>query len=102
MGVEMSKGLKDRDKSAADAAGDASRSAIESGVLPWGLLDELEREPPWQVVRAYVMRGEHRDWVEGHAARSPAFRDVLEALRNDEDDRQAKGRRRVVVALPRR
>lgn len=97
----MSKGRKEGDKSQADADSLGLGSALESGVLQKGELEALERPPPWQIVRAYVVRGEHRAWVEGHAARSPAFRDVLEALRNDEDDRQSRQRRSVVVPLKR-
>lgn len=97
----MSKRRKEEDQNGAGAVEIAARSALESGVLRKGMLAELEQEPPWQVVREYVLQGEHREWVEGHAARSPAFRDVLEALRNDEDDRQSKQRRRVLVPIKR-
>lgn len=97
----MSKRREEEQPGEADAAEIARRSAIESGVLPRGMLDELDKPPPWEVVQAYVLRGDHREWVEIHAARSPAFCDVIEALRNDEDDRRAKQRRRVVVPLKR-
>lgn len=97
----MNERRKEEDEGAADAADIGQRSALESGVLRKGLLEELETPPPWQVIRSYLLKGEHRDWVEGHAARSPAFRDVLEALRNDEDDRRYKRRSSVVVPIKR-
>lgn len=85
-------------------------SPFESGVLPKGLADEssCDRDPPWDVVLAYLTRGEHPYWVEGRAARSPAFRDVLDALRNDQhelepsDHERGAMRRRNVVGLKRR
>jgi hypothetical protein len=43
--------------------------------------------PSWTAVNAYLSRGEHRVWVEAHAARSPAFAEVLAALRNDHEER---------------
>jgi hypothetical protein len=63
--------------------------------------DELDPErtagpPPWAVVRAYLSRGDHRAWVEAHAARSPAFAEVLAALRHDDEERRQatpRGRR---------
>jgi hypothetical protein len=99
--VEMSKRREEEQQGQADGAEIAQRSALESGVLPKGMLDELDKPPPWEIVQAYLTRGEHREWVEGYAARAPAFRDVIEALRNDEDDRRDKQRRRVVVPLKR-
>jgi hypothetical protein len=68
-------------------------SPFDSGVLPKGLAADADRPPPWDVVLAYLSRGEHRYWVEGWAARTPAFRDVLEALRNDHEERTASRRR---------
>lgn len=70
-------------------------SVFESGVLPVGFAEQPDRAPPWPVVAEYLARGEHRYWVEGWAARSPAFAEVLTALRNDHDERQAPALRRV-------
>lgn len=55
--------------------------------------EELEAElydvaPPWTVVHAYLARGEHHRWVEHYASRSRAFAEVLEALRNDHEERR--------------
>lgn len=69
-------------------------SAYESGVLIKDLADVPDRAPPWSIVEAYLSRGEHRYWVEGWAARSPAFADVLAALRNDHEEREAPPPRR--------
>lgn len=79
---------------------DAVVSPFESGVLPKGLAEVVEQKPPWDVVHAYLERGEHRYWVEGWAARSPAFRDVLDALRNDHEE-HAPPRRSNIVPLKR-
>jgi hypothetical protein len=46
------------------------------------------------VVLAYLARGEHQERVEGHAATSRAFAEVLAALRNDQEERAAHARRR--------
>ncbi len=51
--------------------------------------------PPWPVVLSYLTSGDHRAWVEAHAARSRAFADVLAALDNDAEERPA-GRGRVI------
>jgi hypothetical protein len=57
------------------------------------LEDDPDAPPPWAVVQAYLTRGEHRARVEAHAQRSRAFAEVLEALRNDQEERQeARGR----------
>lgn len=90
--------------------GSGAASALESGVLTKGMMDELapERQPPWEVVLAYLQQGEHRLWVETHAARSAPFADVLRALQNDHEERvdqraeraRARGRG-VVVRLKR-
>lgn len=50
--------------------------------------------PPWSVVQRYLTHGEDRAWVEGHAATSVAFADVLEALRQDQRARRDRERRR--------
>jgi hypothetical protein len=78
-------------------------AAFESGVVPRGLVfDEAPEEtPPWDVVHAYLTRGEHRFWVEAHAARSVAFADVLAALRQDCAEVQEEASRGVVVPLRR-
>lgn len=67
-------------------------SPFESGVVPKGLAADADRQPPWDVVHAYLARGEHRYWVEGWAARTPSFRDVIDALRNDHEERAASRR----------
>jgi hypothetical protein len=61
--------------------------------------DEFDAElagetPPWEVVYAYLSRGEHHAWVEAHAERSRAFAEVLAALRNDHEERREARRRR--------
>jgi hypothetical protein len=78
-------------------------SPFESGVIPKDLTDEVDpdHEPPWPVVQAYLATGEHRLWVEGWAARSPSFADVLEALRHDDEDRAAPSRPDNVVPFRR-
>jgi hypothetical protein len=84
------------------APGPEPSSALESGIVRKED-HEAEQEggvPPWSVVNAYLCRGEHRAWVEGHAARSRAFADVIEALRNDRDER-VEARRGVVLPFRR-
>jgi len=73
-------------------------AALESGVLPKGFIED--RVPPWDIVHAYLTRGEHRIWVEAFASTSPAFADALAALRNDHEER-AEARRGVVVPIKR-
>ncbi len=87
--------------SPASAPAGASPASPVSGVVCKDELDAWEAAdaPPWGVVRAYLDRGEQRAWVEGHAARSPAFAQVLAALRNDAEERDAGAR---VVPLRRR
>jgi hypothetical protein len=48
--------------------------------------DDENGAPPWDVVRDYLDHGDHAERVEGYAAASPAFADVLAALRNDQED----------------
>ncbi|APR80293.1 Hypothetical protein A7982_05640 [Minicystis rosea] len=69
--------------------GGLPQAVMESGVLPVGLTDQIDpdRAPPWPIVHAYLTTGEHCLWVEGWAARSPAFAEVLAALRNDHEER---------------
>ena len=78
-------------------------AAFESGVVPRGLVFEAapDETPPWEVVHAYLAEGEHRFWVEAHAARSSAFADVLAALRNDRAEAQEEASRGVVVPIRR-
>lgn len=77
--------------------------ALESGVINKSLLEgvDLDRAPPWSVVDRYLATGEGRAWVEGFALRSPAFADVLEALRNDEEERLAARPDAVVIPFRR-
>jgi hypothetical protein len=75
-----------------DAAPERESSAFESGVIAKVQRDE-GRQPPWDIVLAYLERGEHQHWVEAWAARTPAFRDVLDALRNDHEERASARRR---------
>jgi hypothetical protein len=79
--------------------GQPAKSALESGVIFRGDIDQPEGQPPWSAVREYVLYGEHSAWVEGWAMRSPAFADVLEALRHDQEERYAARRAAVVVPL---
>ena len=70
-------------------------------------IDELSRaiadfKKSGKKVYAYLESGEHRLWVEGWAARSPAFADVLAALRNDHEERTQPDPDGVVVPLDRR
>jgi len=95
----MSKRPKEIEPRAVDASvtmGGAPAAVFESGVISKGLADEIDREPPWDIVQSYLTRGEHGFWVEAWAARSPAFRDVIDALRNDHEERAARRRRNVV------
>lgn len=77
---------------------------FESGVIPKDLTEQSAPEgaPPWPVVHAYLDSGAHRLWVEGWAARSPAFADVLAALRNDHEERAQPDPDGVVVPIDRR
>lgn len=76
-------------------------SPFESGIIPREITDQMEpdRAPPWAVMETYLSTGEHHHWVEGWAARSPAFADVLTALRHDQDDR-ASARKSSGAVLP--
>jgi hypothetical protein len=40
--------------------------------------------PPWELVERYLRTGKHHAWVEDHEARSPAFAEVLAAMREDQ------------------
>lgn len=42
--------------------------------------EALDAAPPDGVVDAWLRRGAHRRWVEGYAARDPAFAETLDAL----------------------
>jgi len=83
----MSKQQESRPEPSESGAGQAS--PFESGIVPRETADQMEpeRAPPWAVMKAYLSTGEHHAWVEGWAARSPAFADVLAALRHDQDER---------------
>ena len=71
-----------------DVAREANKlPVLESGVLPKGVSAQLDRPPPWEIVQAYLATGQHRGWIEGFARRSPAFAEVLAALRNDAEER---------------
>jgi hypothetical protein len=92
-----------RDESAGKALNLAAvvrPEAPVSGVVVAGAVDEAGRAlaPPFSVVLAYLSRGEHREWVEAYALHSRAFADVLSAMRNDHEEREAErqARRRVV------
>ena len=71
-------------------------AVLDSGVLPAGMAAEIDpdRAPPWPIVEAYLTTGAHCGWVEGWAARSPAFAEVLAALQNDHEERAATEPRR--------
>lgn len=103
----MSKPEREEKADGQAIAGDAA-SVFESGVVPRGLVFDDEGTaaqggaPPWDVVNAYLTNGDHRLWVETHAARSPAFAEVLAALRNDRDEARARAQRGVVVPFRRR
>ena len=101
-----SKSQQKKDRDARAPASSPVPGPFESGVLPRGLVNEVdpETQPPWSVVNAYLTEGEHGLWVEGWAARSPAFAEVLMALRNDHEERTHRPRRRadVIPLKPRR
>lgn len=96
--------IKDRNEQAnriSDQEGKAPKSereVYESGVVPKGLVVQLRdfsgrkpwragEHPPWSIVESYLTSGEHRELIEEHMRRSRAFADVIEALRNDEEER---------------
>jgi hypothetical protein len=62
----------------------------ESGVMRREPDDEADA-PPWDVVRAYLDHGAHAERVEAYAAGSPAFAEVLAALRNDQEEDEEPG-----------
>ncbi len=70
-------------------------TALASGIVSRGMFDASGAllPPPWGVVRAFVLTGQHRDWVEAYAESSPAFADVLEALGHDHEERSDARRR---------
>jgi hypothetical protein len=69
------------------AVGAESGPAPRSGVVR---REGAGDPPPWEVVSAYLARGEHRAWVEAHAEQSQAFAEVLAALRIDHEEREAE------------
>jgi hypothetical protein len=73
----------------AEAPAEPAPTSPVSGVVRKDDLDAWQDgdAPPWPVVQAYLERGEQREWIEAHAAGSPAFAAVLAALRNDAEER---------------
>jgi hypothetical protein len=82
----------------ADKPTHSDRGVYQSGVVDKALVDRVRRisdrdswhageDPPWSIVERYLASGEHREEIEEHERRSRAFADVLEALRNDEEER---------------
>jgi hypothetical protein len=82
---------------------EAQPSPYESGVIEKDLPEQTAPDgaPPWPVVHAYLESGAHRLWVEGWATRSPAFADVLAALRNDHEERTRPDPDGVVLPIKR-
>src|SRR5215510_3385046 len=82
----------------ADSAAQSDRGVYQSGVVDKALVDRVRRisdpdpwrvgeDPPWSIVERYLTTGEYRELIEEHARTSRAFADVIEALRNDEEER---------------
>ena len=89
----MSRRPGDAARERPEEAPGSSADALQSGIVcKEELVPEPGGAPPWEVVLAYLSRGEHRAWVEGHAAESRAFAEVLAALRNDQEERGARRR----------
>lgn len=89
-----------RSKSEVDSppASSSDRGVYQSGVVDKALVDRVRRisdpdrwrvgeDPPWSIVERYLTTGEYSELIEEHARTSRAFADVLEALRNDEAER---------------
>lgn len=87
-----------RSKVDADKPAHSDRGVYQSGVVDKALVDRVRRisdpdpwrvgeDPPWSIVERYLATGEYRELIEEHARSSRAFADVLEALRNDEEER---------------
>jgi hypothetical protein len=83
---------------AVNAVPQVDRGVYESGVVDKALVDRVRRisdpdpwrvgeDPPWSIVERYLTTGEYRELIEEHARTSRAFADVIEALRNDEEER---------------
>src|SRR5262249_61861323 len=81
-----------------NAAPIADRGVYQSGVVDKALVDRVRRisdpdpwrvgdDPPWSIVERYLTTGEYRELIEEHARCSRAFAAVIEALRNDEEER---------------
>jgi hypothetical protein len=82
----------------ADKPTHSDRGVYQSGVVDKALVERARRisdpdrwlageDPPWSIVERYLSSGEYREEIEEHKRRSRAFADVLEALRNDEEER---------------
>ena len=80
------------------APAQSDRGVYQSGVVDKALVDRVRRisdpdpwrvgeDPPWSIVERYLTTGEYRELIEEHARSSRAFADVIEALRNDEEER---------------
>jgi hypothetical protein len=77
----------------------SNRGVYQSGIVDKALVERVRRfcepepwregeAPPWSMVERYLATGEQREMMAEHARRSRAFADVLEALRNDEAERE--------------
>jgi hypothetical protein len=82
----------------ADKPAHSDRGVYQSGVVDKALVERARQisacepwraaeDPPWSIVERYLTSGEHREQIEEHMRRSRAFADVIEALRNDEEER---------------
>jgi hypothetical protein len=91
---QASRSTRDADKPA-----QSDRGVYQSGVVDKALVDRVRRisdpdpwrvgeDPPWSIVERYLTTGEYRELIEEHARNSRAFADVIEALRNDEEDHE--------------
>src|SRR5262245_46560359 len=82
----------------ADNPAESDRGVYQSGVVDKALVDRVRRisdpdpwrvgeDPPWSIVERYLATGEYSELIEEHARSSRSFADVIQALRNDEEDR---------------
>jgi len=94
----------------ANKPAEADRGVYQSGVVDKALVDRVRKishpdpwrvgeDPPWSIVERYLATGEYRELIEEHARTSRAFADVIEALRNDEEDHE-EGVDLEPIALP--
>ena len=76
----------------------SDRGVYQSGVVDKALVERVRQmsetdpwregeHPPWSLVDRYLTSGENRELIEEHARRSRPFADVLEAMRNDAEER---------------